>query len=307
MKHNVLFALAAGVLICLAGCGSQAAADESAGSTPVSMQEDLYPYDLSEYVELRDYTGISYVPYSPPDGSTIAYGDTVTVEIEGHVDGVEEPITGMDTFEVGSSGFLDGFDENLVGQDLNETISMELTFPETYSNSTYAGKTVQLTVHVLILDRSAYRDMNEEALWQIVVNESRVLRYPDAELEQYTEDFRSVYAAFAQQYSMDLNEYLSTFFDASEASLDELCLQNAQALIREEMISYAIFREAGLHLTQTDLDLCKPLWLTTYGYESEADLPVGWEDPGVAASLEKIAVERAVKAYLYDQATPVSS
>lgn len=301
MKHSGLLALAAGALICLAGCGSQE------GSAPISMQEDLYPYDLSEYVELRDYTGISYVPYNPSDDSVIAYGDTVTVEIEGYVDGVEEPITGMDTFEVGSSGFLDGFDEGLVGHDLNDTISMELVFPESYSNRAYAGKNVQLTVHALILDRSAYRDMNEDALWQIVVSESRVLRYPDAELETYTEDFRSVYTAFAQQYNMDLNEYLLTFFDSSEASLDELCLQNAQDLIKEEMICYAIFREAQLQLTQTDLDLCKPLWLTTYGYESEADLPVGWEDPGVAASLEKIAVERAVKAYLYDQATPVSS
>lgn len=70
------------------------------------------------------------------------------------------------------------------------------------------------------------------------------------------------------------------------------------------MILYDIFREADLRLTQTDLDLCKPVWLTTYGYESEADMPVGWDDPGVAASLEKIATGRQVKAYIYSQAVP---
>lgn len=307
MKNSFLprIILIVWTLLCLTGCGQQEPADASPSKdTPLTLTGDPYPYDLSEYLELREYRGISYVPYGNSDDTAIAYGDTVTVEIEGVVDGIEEPITGIDTFEVGHSNFLDGFDEGLVGHDLNDTIVMELKFPDDYSNSAYAGKDVKLTAYVLILDRSAYRDMNEEALWQIVANESSVLRYPDAELEQYTEDFRTVYTSFAKQYNMELDEYLRSFFDSSEGELDELCLQNAKDLIKEEMILYAIFREADLRLTQADLDLCKPVWLTTYGYESEADMPVGWDDPGVAASLEKIAIDRQVKAYIYSQAVP---
>lgn len=308
MKNSMLprLLLLAGALLCLAGCGRQEPADASPSKdTPLTLTGDPYPYDLSEYLELREYRGISYVPYGNSDDTAIAYGDTVTVEIEGVVDGIEEPITGIDTFEVGHSNFLDGFDEGLVGHDLNDTIVMELKFPEDHQNSAYAGKDVKLTAYVLILDRSAYRDMNEAALWSIVTDESVVLRYPEAELERCVNDFRTVYTSFARQYNMELDEYLRSFFDSSESELDELCLENARELVKEDMILYAIFRDAGLQITQADLDLCKPVWLTTYGYESEADMPVGWEDPGVAASLEKIAVERVVKAYIYSQAVSI--
>lgn len=294
------------LLTCLAGCGQQGVvpAPEQEASAPIELIGNRYPYDLSEYLDLREYRGISYTPYGDTNRTTIEYGDTVTVEIEGYVDGVETPISGVDTFEVGHSNFLDGFDDALVGHSINDPITMTLTFPETYNNLAYAGKNVELTAHVLILDLSVYRDMNEAALWQIVVDESSVLRYPEAELQRYAADFRANYIAFAQQYNMGVDEYLRTFFDSNEASLDALCLQNAQDLIKEEMIAYAIFRDAELQLTQKDLDLCKPLWMITYGYETEADMPVDWEDPGVASSLEHMAVQRLVKSYICEQAAP---
>lgn len=294
------------LLTCLAGCGQQGVvpAPEQEAPAPIELIGNRYPYDLSEYLDLREYRGISYTPYGDTNRTTIEYGDTVTVEIEGYVDGVETPISGVDTFEVGHSNFLDGFDDALVGHSINDPITMTLTFPETYNNLAYAGKNVELTAHVLILDLSVYRDMNEAALWQIVVDESSVLRYPEAELQRYAADFRANYIAFAQQYNMGVDEYLRTFFDSNEASLDALCLQNARDLIKEEMIAYAIFRDAELQLTQKDLDLCKPLWMITYGYETEADMPVGWEDPGVASSLEHMAVQRLVKSYICEQAVP---
>lgn len=303
LSRMIVFALS---LLCFTGCGQQEhiAAPEQAENLPIHLTGDPYPYDLNEYLDLRDYAGISYIPYGEINRTTIAYGDTVTAEIEGLVDGIEEPITGIDTFEVGNSNFLDGFDDALVGHDINDTIAMTLAFPEDYENPMYAGKNVDITAHILILDFSAYRDMNEAALWQIVVDESTVLRYPEAELERYTADFRSNYIAFAKQYNMSLNEYLLAFFHSSEDSLDDLCLQNAKDLIKEEMVMYSIFRNAGLQLTQADLDLCKPLWLMTYGYESETAMPVGWDDPGVAASLENMAIQRQVKSYICEQAIP---
>ena len=297
------------LLACLTSCGQQGGAPALEQDEPSSVElvGNRYPYDLSEYLDLREYRGISYTPYGDTNRTTIEYGDTVTVEIEGYVDGIETPITGVDTFEVGHSNFLDGFDDALVGHSINDPITMTLTFPETYNNLAYAGKNVELTAYVLILDLSVYRDMNESALWQIVVEESSVLQYPEAELQQYTADFRTNYIAFAQQYGMGVDEYLRTFFDSTEEDLDDLCLQNAKDLIKEEMILYAIFRDADLHLTQQDLDLCKPLWLITYGYETEEDMPVGWEDPGVASSLEHMAIQRLVKSYIYTQAVPSPS
>lgn len=291
------------LLWCLAGCGAQG--DEESASpaeTAVELTGNPYAYDLSEYVILRDYMGISYIPYGDGSRTTADYGDTVTVEIEALVDGEETPISGIHTFEVGNSGFLDGFDEGLVGHGLDEAISMHLTFPE--NAPSLAGKPVEITAYILILDLTAYREQNESALWQIVVDESAVLQYPEAELIRYTEDFRTNYIAFARQYGMTLDAYLNSFFGAGEEDLDRLCRQNAEELIREELVMYAVFRDAGLFLTQADLDACKPLWLNTYGYQQESDMPVGWEDPGVAESLERLAVRRKVRGYIFSGAVP---
>lgn len=292
------------LLWCLAGCGAR----EPEGASPpaetaVELTGNPYDYDLSEYVVLRDYTGISYIPYGDGNRTTADYGDTVTVEIEALVDGEETPVSGIHTFEVGNSGFLDGFDEGLIGHGLDEAIPMHLTFPE--DDPSLAGKSVDLTAYILLLDLTAYREQNESALWQIVVDESTVLQYPEAELARYTEDFRANYTAFARQYGMTLDAYLNSFFGAGEEDLDRLCRQNAEELIREELVMYAVFRDAGLYLTRADLDTCKPLWLNTYGYQQESDMPVEWEDPGVAESLERLAVRRKVRGYIFSHAVPL--
>lgn len=307
MKKKVLAVLLLAVCLLLSACG-QGSAPSGSGSgeeeQPVELLGNAYDYDLNRYVELREYTGIPYKPYGNAERSTVEMGDTVTVEIEAKVDGVEEPITGIDTFVVGESNFLPGFDEGLVGHDINDTIKMDLAFPEDYGNPDYAGKAVDLTAYILILDLSYIRDMNEAALWQIVLDESTVLQYPEKELAEYAEDYRECYEGFARQYNMTLDNYLKTFFNVGEEGLEDLCRKNAEEQIREEMVMYAVYRDAGLTLTQTDLDNCKQLWLQSYGYESEEDMPVGWDDEGVAKSLQTMALERKVKSFVYQQALP---
>ena len=46
---------------------------------------------------------------------------------------------------------------------------------------------------------------------------------------------------------------------------------------------------------ETDLANCRQLWLQTYGYESEEDMPASWDDASIAQSLQRLAVERKVK------------
>lgn len=291
----------------LAGCGARETVPQEAADpaqTVVELTGNPYDYDLSEYVALGEYAGISYIPYGDGSRTTADYGDTVTVEIQALVDGAEAPVSGIHTFEVGFSDFLPGFDEALIGRGLDEEISMRLAFPEDYPDPALAGRPVDITAYILILDLTAYREQNESALWQIVLDGSRILKYPEAELERYQEDFRTNYTAFARQYGMTLESYLQSFFGSSEVELDELCLQNARDLIREELVMYAVFRDAELYLTQADLDACKPLWLRTYGYQDEADMPAAWEDPGVAASLERLAVQHKVRSYIFAQACP---
>ena len=84
--------------------------------------------------------------------------------------------------------------------------------------------------------------------------------------------------------------------------LPERCRADAEAAVKEDMVLWAIWRDAGLTLTETDLVNCRQLWLQTYGYESEEDMPASWDDASIAQSLQRLAVERKVKTLLLQSA-----
>ena len=297
-----LTALLLGLALLLCGCGTAGNGAGSAGEKTVALVGAPYDYDLGEYLTLRDYTGIHYTPLGETRRSTVQWGDTVTLELSLAVEGREETSTGIDTITVGDSGFLEGFDEGLVGHDINDTVELALRFPSDYGNPDYAGRAVTVTAHILVLDLSRYRDMNENALWDIVVGESTVLQYPRQELLAYEQDYRELYEAFARQYQMSLDDYLQSFFQITEEELPERCRQDAEAAVKEDMVLWAIWRDAGLTLTEEDLTNCRQLWLQTYGYESEDDMPAAWDDASVAQSLQRLAVERKVKTLLLQSA-----
>lgn len=80
----------------------------------------------------------------------VEVGDTVSIDYEGKKDGVAfyggtaqgYPLT------IGSHSFIDGFEDGLVGVMPGETVDLNLTFPEVYSNAELAGKDVVFTVKV---------------------------------------------------------------------------------------------------------------------------------------------------------------
>ena len=101
---------------------------------------------------------------------------------------------------------------------------------------------------------------------------------------------------------MSLDDYLQAFFQITEEELPERCRADAEAAVKEDMVLWAIWRDAGLSLTEGDLENCRQLWLQTYGYESEADMPAPWDDASIAQSLQRLAVERKVKTLLLQSA-----
>ena len=279
-------------LLLLAGCGQEKA-------TPA------YDYDLAEYIQLGPYKEIRYVPYGDTRRSYALPEDTVTAEVLALVDGDDQLFAGVYTFQVGYSNFLDGFDEALVGMEVGSTAALELKIPDVYESAPeYAGHSVEVQVRLLELDLSAYEEMNRQALWQIVLDSSQVLRYPEAELAAYEADFRACFEAFAAQYGMDLDRYLQTFFGTDSAGLDRLCRENAETSVKRDLVLYAIARAESLVPGAGELEAAKSLWLATYGYANEEDMPADWSDPEVAASLEKLALQNMVQSYIYENALP---
>ncbi|MFA6948562.1 MAG: FKBP-type peptidyl-prolyl cis-trans isomerase, partial [Eubacteriales bacterium] len=121
-----------------------------------------YNYTLSDYVKLGEYKGLTLSAEAVENSvqSTIdsllsdnaetkditdravAAGDKVNIDYAGTIDG--EAFTGgtaaAQELTLGSSGYIDGFDDGIIGMSIGDNKTIEVTFPEDYSNADVAGK-----------------------------------------------------------------------------------------------------------------------------------------------------------------------
>lgn len=85
-------------------------------------------------------------------------GDVVNIDYKGTIDGQEfegGTASGQD-LTIGSNSFIEGFESGLIGANVGDTVTLNLTFPENYSNTTkindeevsLAGKAVTFEVKI---------------------------------------------------------------------------------------------------------------------------------------------------------------
>ena len=82
--------------------------------------------------------------------TTVEEGDIVNIDYVGRIDG-EEFAGGSDTgydLTIGSGSFIEGFESGLIGHEVGETVTLELTFPENYSDTTKAGVAAEFDVTI---------------------------------------------------------------------------------------------------------------------------------------------------------------
>jgi trigger factor len=91
-------------------------------------------------------------------------GDHVVIDYVGSIDGSPfEGGTGRDQLlELGSGRLLPGFEDQLTGASTGETRSVELTFPEDYSNDQLAGKHAQFEVTVTEVKMKRLPELDDE-------------------------------------------------------------------------------------------------------------------------------------------------
>ena len=82
--------------------------------------------------------------YSTDTSLTVEDGDTVNIDYVGSIDGVEFDggnTNGAGTdLTIGSGLYIDDFEEQLIGAHPGDTVEVNVTFPENYSNEELSGK-----------------------------------------------------------------------------------------------------------------------------------------------------------------------
>lgn len=303
----------------LFGCGAKG---------PASFQEA----DPDQYLTLGKYEGLSYtktdtsvsdyqlqvainkILYDAGYGTlseekitsgTVQIGDTANIDYKGVKDGVAfQGGTAEDhDLNIGSGSFIDGFEEGLVGVKVGDTVDLDLTFPENYSNKELAGQAVVFTVKVnYIKDRTTYPELTDELVAklkkdaktkkELIANTKKELeksneqealtniqntlwtkvmtattfeeKLPATLLDAAKKEYDNYYKSIALQYGYEDTE---SFFAANNITEETINLQ-AEAYVKQQLTAYAIAKAEGYTISEKEFDAYAKSLATSAGYEN---------------------------------------
>lgn len=207
--------------------------------------------------------------------ATAQNGDTVTINYVGTKDGIAFEGGSADNYDLtlGEGGMIEGFEEGIVGMKKGETKDLDLTFPENYFEESLAGEAVVFQITVQKIQRAPelsdewvaansdvstvdeYYEVIEQELkasaeesaqyalendaWYIVYDNSEVVEYPEADIENAKAEFEDQVMQYAGDTSMTLEE----FVESQGLSMDdfhEQCQQYAESKVKQNLIVQGI-------------------------------------------------------------------
>lgn len=244
-------------------------------------------------------------------GCAAKLGDVANIDYVGTKDGEAFSGGTAEGFDLalGSGTFIDGFEDGVVGMNVGEEKDLNLTFPENYKSADLAGQEVvfHVTLNAIknaeetaIDDALAKRAMDDEnatldqlrsqvygglenqaesnffneagsELLNQAIENSKVTCDPDAVDDMY-DQLVTTYTAYAGQYGMELEEFLSMFLQTDKAGLRA----TAENLVKQEMVLNAIIEAEGIKATDEEKDKLAQMnyfadaeeMVSTYGEES---------------------------------------
>lgn len=323
----------------LGGCGQKGASDASSASAEaedvqISAKELLKAtdYKVQKYVKLNDYMNMtvevsqdytvdddtikSYIEsliaenpvYEASDKTTVESGDIVNIDYVGKVDG--EEFTGGSAqgahLTIGSGTFIDGFEDGLIGKNVGETVDLNLTFPDNYTNNTaLAGKDVVFTVTINSIDTATaieYDDLTDEyisenfgvdnldelksqaksslestaeyykmqevqpAVLAKLLEECEVT-IPDGLLDQRIKEYKDRVNKAVEESGESFEDYIGQSEDDYYADLDS----RMEESVKEELILEAIVRDMDLSISESDFNSFVEQFMSRYSFTSKDD------------------------------------
>lgn len=291
--------------------------------------------DLSKMLDLVDYKNISvpaeevaatpeevedeitstlesYKELNTDEQLEIADGDEVNIDYVGTVDGVEfeggnSGGAGYD-LTIGSGSFIDDFEQQLIGHRPGEEVTVEVTFPENYSEE-LAGKDAvfAVTVNGIKVAPELTDDFVAENLAD-TENVSTAAEYRAKvenefyreHLQEYITDYvqeNSAVKTYPRKYVKAIKSILKNSDNNSgvesedEIAYEKELTQRAEEEVKETMVYQAVFEDAGLSF---DADAYYAEQVETMGEEYAERYGAGYLAQG---EIKRMAIDYLVGLY----------
>ena len=228
-------------------------------------------------------------------------GDTVNIDYVGKIDG-EEFDGGSDQgadLKLGSGKFIDGFEDGLIGARKGETRTLNLTFPEDYTQD-LAGKAVEFTVTVNAVKeplseptdqwvadniegydniadykagiRSEQEESNEQtaenqvryAAWTQVIDNCTINEYPETLVEVGKKLYEQQVETYAKYAGMELDAYIESSGLTQEEYQSNM-EEYGKNVAAQALVCQAICDKEGFAIGDDDYKKALQDMLTEYG------------------------------------------
>ena len=243
----------------------------------------------------------------------VQIGDKLQIDFIGQLDDEETPdgMTGeKQEIIIGSDTYIPGFEEGLIGSNKGDVVTVSLNFPDPYlNNEALSGKPATFTITVDTIYEVVVPEMNDDfvktisdfstvdefkssvmlelysdntqkirtsqmgELWSAVIRGSVIQKYPEAEIQMYSEEMINYYREYALTNGYEtLEEMLSALYDTTIEEFTNESITYAQETVSEEMIMYRIVQNEGIYLTQAEYEADAAEYAENYDLESIAAL-----------------------------------
>lgn len=179
-------------------------------------------------------------------------GQTVNIDFVGKIDGEEFDGGSSEGYDLvlGSGTFIEGFEDGLLGCKAGDTKTLELTFPEDYTNDELAGKPVTFEVKVNSVTRAlTYEDLTDEIASEYSGGEYATADEYRAAIREYLE--KSALAVAKNEVCINAVNALveSSEVEASDAAVEwaiDVYIQSSDQLFKTYSQSYGLTGMNGL-------------------------------------------------------------
>ncbi|MBQ3281878.1 MAG: trigger factor [Eubacterium sp.] len=217
-------------------------------------------------------------------------GDNVNIDYKGTIDGEEFEGGSAEgyTLTIGSGSFIDGFEEGLIGKKVGDTVTLDLKFPDDYTNEDVAGKDVKFEVKInskqitktpeydeqFIKDNSDYdnkkdyeasvrEDLEKEktetaentakqSLWSLAVENAEVKKYPKGAVSQEKEAIIEQYKLMAENYNVEWADFLEQFMNTNEEDFEKQAKDYGKSVAKQKLVMYAIADKENLKISNKE-------------------------------------------------------
>lgn len=265
------------------------------------------------------------------------YGDTLYIDYTGSLDGVELDEASEHDAEItiGTGALPDEFERSLIGSYAGDSLSFDVTFPDPYIQyPDLSGQNVHFEVSVnnvcaqelpeynddfaraylgydsvedyeanlykLLEDHyyEIYYQSIDAQIWDTVVENTTVIKYPEKELKQMYDDMVTSAEAYALKAGVNFADYVKAIYGKSEDEFYDYVQAEAEAYVKDEMIKYAIARAENITLTDEEYAKgAKEYAVDIYGLDSVEAFEAIYDKKTIRQTLMYEKVHEAVVNY----------